>query len=104
MLFCAPRAKKYAAKNNFYIEMTARAWYNIQNFNTAVTRALSKKGEKGMMAASLLHLPVDLAAIGVPFLLRAVLPLRAELVMIAAAVALSIVTIISAFRMARGAK
>ena len=49
----------------------------------------------------MLHLPVDLAAIAVPYLLRSALPLRFELVMLGAAIALSLVTIAAAFRMAR---
>lgn len=69
--------------------------------NAAITRALSKKSEKGMMAASLLHLPVDVAALGAVYLARNVLPLRFELTMIAAAGAMSVVTIIAAFSLAR---
>ena len=72
--------------------------------NAAITRALSKKGERGTMAASLLHLPVDVAALGAVYLLRNSLPLRFELTMISAAVAMSLVTIITAFAMARRAK
>ena len=64
-------------------------------------RALAKNTNGAMLAASLLRIVADLAALGLIFLLRELLPFDFTWMLLAAAVALSLGTIVISFRLAR---
>lgn len=70
-----------------------------------VTRACLKKNSNGaLLGGNFLRLAIDLAALGSVFLLRNALPFDYSISMIAAAVALSLGTIVISFRLAAGQK
>jgi hypothetical protein len=67
--------------------------------NTRITNwSLSKGNTNQLLAGNLLRMVVDLAALGLVFLLRHVLPLPFEALLIGTAISLSLVTILYAFR------
>ena len=66
--------------------------------------ALKKNTGSAIQAASVSRMAVDIAALGLVFLLRKVLPLPFEVLLIATAVSLSLMTILLAFRMSRALK
>lgn len=67
----------------------------------SITRtALKKNTETALMTGNFLRTLVDLTALGLVFLLRALLPFDYSYMLIAAAVALSLGTIIISFRIA----
>lgn len=61
-------------------------------------KAITKNDNNAIMAANLARMAVDLAALGAVFLLRKVLPFSFEAALIGTAVALSVVTIVYAYR------
>ena len=61
-------------------------------------RALKKGKDQAVMTANALRMAVDLAALGLVFLVRKLLPFPYEAMLIGTAVALSVVTIVFAFR------
>ena len=63
-------------------------------------KALEKSNSTALLAANLGRMAVDVAALAVVFLLRKVLPFSYEAMLIGTAVALSLVTIFFAFRLA----
>ena len=66
--------------------------------------ALKKNTGSAIQTASVSRMAVDIAALGLVFLLRKVLPLPFEVLLIATAVSLSLMTILLAFRMSRALK
>ena len=66
--------------------------------------ALKKNKSSAVQAAGAGRMAVDIAALGIVFLLRGVLPLPYEVVLVATAVSLSLFTILFAFRMSRAEK
>ena len=62
-------------------------------------RSVLKDSTTAIMGANVLRVLVDLAALGVVFLLRKVLPFRYEAMLIATAIAMSLVTIFCAYRL-----
>lgn len=61
-------------------------------------KAIGKNNNNAIMAANLGRMAVDLAALGLVFLLRGLLPFSYEAMLIGTAVALSVVTLVFAFR------
>ena len=61
-------------------------------------KAIGKNDNNAMMTANLLRMVIDLVALGAVFMLRNLLPFSYEAMLIATAVALSVVTIAYAFR------
>lgn len=61
-------------------------------------RAIQKGKDQAVMTANALRMAVDLAALGLVFLVRKLLPFPYEAMLIGTAVALSVVTIVFAFR------
>ena len=74
---------------------TAAALLNFQISKNSIM----KDNTASLLGANVLRILVDLAALLVVFLLRKVLPFRYEAALIATAVALSMVTIVCAYRM-----
>ncbi len=73
--------------------------------NMKINRAALKKNtNNALLGANLLRTLVDLLVLGTVFLLRKVLPFRFEAAIIAAAVALSILGIVFAFRITKPEK
>ncbi len=69
--------------------------------NMAINKkALAKGSTNALLTANLGRTVVDLAALGVIFLLRKVLPFSYEAMMLGTAIALSLLTVFFAFRMA----
>ena len=68
----------------------AGAWLN----GLITKRAVEKGTQKAMMTMNFGHMAVDIAALGIIFLLRKALPFSFEAALIATAVALSIGTIL----------
>lgn len=66
--------------------------------------ALKKNSSGAIQAASAGRMAVDIAALGLVFLLRGVLPLPYEVVLVATAVSLSLCTILLAYRMSGAEK
>ena len=67
--------------------------------NTRILRrAIAKNDNSAIMAANLARMAIDLAALGLVFLLRKVLPFSFEAMLIGTAVAMSAVTLVFAFR------
>lgn len=67
-----------------------------------VTRWALRKNQNGtIIAGNLIRTVIDLSVLGLVFLLRSVLPFDYSYTLIAAAVALSIGTIVISFRLAR---
>ncbi len=63
-------------------------------------RSLAKNSTSALMAGNLLRTLIDLTALGIVFLLRKLLPFDYTWMLIAAAVALSIGTIVISYRIA----
>ena len=61
-------------------------------------KAIEKNSTNAVMAANLMRMAVDLAALGLVFLLRGTLPFPFEAMLIGTALALSGLTIVYAFR------
>lgn len=61
-------------------------------------KAIQKNNSNTLMAANLARMGVDLAALLLVFLLRKVLPFPYEAALVGTAVALSVVTLVFAFR------
>ena len=61
-------------------------------------KAIEKNNNNAVMAANLGRMAVDLAALALVFLLRKALPFSYEAMLIGTAVALSIVTLVYAYR------
>ncbi len=69
--------------------------------NMAINKkALAKGNTNALLAANLGRTAVDLAALGIIFLLRKILPFPYEAMMLGTAIALSLLTVFFAFRMA----
>ena len=66
--------------------------------------ALRKNSSSAIRTASAGRMAVDAAALGLVFLLRGVLPLPYEVVLVATAVSLSLLTIVLAYRMSGAEK
>lgn len=62
-------------------------------------RSIAKDSTSALLGANLARVGVDIVALGVVFLLRKVLPFPYEAALIAAAIAMSLVTIVCAYRM-----
>ncbi len=68
--------------------------------NYAINRAaLKKNSSSALLAANAARFAVDLVALGMVFLLRKQLPFRFEAALIAAAISLSVLNIILAYRL-----
>ena len=65
-------------------------------------RAIRKNSEKAILGANALRIVVDIAALGLLFLLKGVLPFSAETALVGTAASLSVVSIVFAFRVAAG--
>ena len=63
-------------------------------------KALAKNSTNALMAANLGRTAVDIAALGIVFLLRGVLPFSYEAMLIGTAVSLSLLTVVFAYRLA----
>ena len=63
-------------------------------------KALAKASTNALMAANFSRLAVDIAALGVVFLLRKLLPFSYEATLIGTAISLSLLTVIFAYRLA----
>lgn len=61
-------------------------------------RSIGKNENSALMAGNLLRLLVDAAALGAVFLLRGLLPFSFEAALVGTAIALSLVTLVFAFR------
>ena len=71
--------------------------------NAFITKkALEKGNDKMMLASNFLRMLVDVAALGLVFLLRNVLPFRFEAALVGTAAALSLLMIVVAYKMAAG--
>lgn len=66
---------------------------------TISKRSIAKNSTSAILGANVLRVAVDLVALGAVFLLRRVLPFRYEATLIATALAMSMVTIVLAYRM-----
>ena len=60
-------------------------------------KAITKNDNNALMTANLLRMAIDLIALGAVFLLRKLLPFSFEAMLVATAVALSVITIAYAF-------
>ena len=65
-------------------------------------KALNKGNDKLMLASNALRMLVDVAALGMVFLLRKVLPFSFEAALVGTAAALSLLMIVFAYKMAAG--
>ena len=71
--------------------------------NALITKkALNKGNDKLMLASNALRMLVDVAALGMVFLLRKVLPFSFEAALVGTAAALSLLMIVFAYKMAAG--
>lgn len=71
--------------------------------NAFITKkALETGNDKMMLASNFLRMLVDVAALGLVFLLRNVLPFSFEAALVGTAAALSLLMIVFAFKMAAG--
>ena len=61
-------------------------------------KAIAKNNSNAIMAANMGRMAVDLAALGAVYLLRGLLPFSYEAMLVATAVALSVTSLIFAFR------
>ena len=69
--------------------------------NMAINKkALAKASTNALLAANMARTAVDLAALGIVFLLRKILPFPYEAMMLGTAITLSLLTVFFAFRMA----
>ena len=64
-------------------------------------KALAKNTTGALLTANILRTAVDILALAAVFLLRGAVPFRYEAALVGTAVALSLITIIAAFRMSR---
>ncbi len=82
------------------------AWGALAAFiNYRINKAAVKKNSNtSMMAANGARMAVDLVALGTVYLLRKVLPFSFEATIIAAAISLSLLTIVFAYRLIRPEK
>ena len=82
------------------------AWGALAAFvNYGINVAAVKKNSNGsMMAASIARMAVDLVALGAVYLLRKRLPFSFEATIIGAAIALSLLTIVFAYRLIKPEK
>lgn len=62
---------------------------------------IAKNTTPALLGANLLHTAVDIAALGTIFLLRKVLPFRYDAALVGTAIALSLLTIVLAYRMGK---
>ena len=70
--------------------------------NAGISKKCMEKNSAGaMMGANAARFAIDLTALGLIFLLRKVLPFSYEAALVGTAVAMSVVTIVTAFQMAR---
>ncbi|MBQ5406040.1 MAG: hypothetical protein IIU18_05350 [Oscillospiraceae bacterium] len=67
-------------------------------------KALEKSSTNALMAANIGRTAVDLAALGAVFLARGLLPFPYEPMLIAAAISLSLLTVVFAYRLAGSEK
>ena len=72
--------------------------------NILITKKVAAGDEKKIPALSMIRTLADVAALAAVYLTRNLLPLRFEVTLIATAVTLSLVSILSAFRIASGMK
>ena len=78
------------------------AWGALAAFiNMLISKKCMQKTNSAMLGANAARMLVDLAALAAVFLLRNVLPFRFEAAIIGTAVAMSILTIVFAFRLSR---
>ena len=71
--------------------------------NAFITKnALNKGNDKLLLASNALRMLVDVAALGMVFLLRKVLPFSFEAALVGTAAALSLLMIVFAYKMAAG--
>ncbi len=82
------------------------AWGALAAFiNYRINKAAVKKNSNtSMMAANGARMAVDLVALGTVYLLRKVLPFSFEATIIAAAISLSLLTIVFAYRLIKPEK
>ena len=82
------------------------AWGALAAFiNYRINKAAVKKNSNtSMMAANGARMAVDLVALGTVYLLRMVLPFSFEATIIAAAISLSLLTIVFAYRLIKPEK
>ena len=82
------------------------AWGALAAFvNYRINKAAVKKNSSGaMMAANLSRMAVDLVTLGTVYLLRKRLPFSFEATIIGAAIALSLLTIVFAYRLIKPEK
>ena len=64
-------------------------------------KALAKNSTNALLAANLARTAVDIAALGLIVLLRSFLPFRYEAALVGTAIALSLLTIVFAYRLSR---
>ena len=67
-------------------------------------RSIMKNNTTALMGASIGRIAVDFAALGLVFLLRKALPFPFEVTMVATAIAMSLVTIVCAYRLSAAIK
>ena len=72
--------------------------------NAFITKKMASRGDRALAAGGLIRTLVDAAALAAVFLLRNVIPLRYEVVLIATAIALSLVSIVLSYRLAASMK
>ena len=65
-------------------------------------RAIRKNSEKAVISANVLRMAIDVVALGTVFLLRNVLPFRIEMILVGTAIALSLMSIVFAYKVAGG--
>ena len=82
------------------------AWGALAAFiNYRINKAALKKNtNKALIASNAARMAVDLIALGTVYLLRKKLPFRFEATIIAAAIALSLLTIVFAYRLMKPEK
>ena len=69
-----------------------------------VTKKIASGDEKKISSLALLRMLIDAAALAAVYFTRNLLPLRFEITLISSAIALSLVSIVAAFRTAAGMK
>ena len=76
------------------------AWLNSQ----INKRAIEKNSTRAVMAASIARTVIDIAALGLVFLLRNVLPGNFEATLVGTAASLGLLTVVFAYRLAKPEK
>ena len=76
------------------------AWLNSQ----INKKAIEKNSTKDVMAASIARTVIDIAALGLVFLLRNVLPGNFEATLVGTAASLGLLTVVLAYRLAKPEK